>query len=64
MEWLNSLSTWVWGALAMLAGLAVFVQFAIPLGNWFWAFAETNALTLIALSVLGGVFAHAHKNSS
>jgi len=67
MEWLKSLGGWVWAALGLLAGGAVFAQFAMPLFHWFWDFAAGNALTLIALAILAGVpilASHTHKDSS
>lgn len=69
MEWLKSLGAWVWGALALLAGGAVFAQFALPLFNWFWTFAEANAMTLIALAVVASLpllvnLGHTHKEGA
>lgn len=53
MEFLKNLGTNVWGVIALLAGLAVFVEFGIPLGHWFWAWATQHAMVLIALAVVG-----------
>ena len=67
MDWLKALGGWVWSAIGLLAGLAVFVKFAVPLGDWFWGFAETHAVTLIALAIVAGVPAlvgHSHKDDS
>ena len=67
MEWLKALGTWVWAALGLLAGGAVFAQFAMPLFAWFWDFAAANALVLIALAIIAGVpllaAGHSHKDS-
>ena len=54
MDFLKTLGTNVWGLIALFAGLAVFVEFGIPLGHWFWAWASQNAMVLIALAVVGG----------
>lgn len=53
MQFLKDLGTNVWGVIALLAGLAVFVEFGIPLGHWFWVWATQNAMVLIALAVVG-----------
>ena len=53
MEFLKNLGTNVWGLISLFAGLAVFVEFGIPLGHWFWAWAGQNAMVLIALAVVG-----------
>lgn len=67
MEWLKALGVWVWAALGLLAGGAVFAQFAMPLFHWFWDFVAANALVLIALAIIAGVpmlAGHSHKDGS
>ena len=68
MDWLKSLGGWVWAALGLLAGGAVFAKFAMPLFDWFWGFAEVNVLTLIALAIVAGIpllaGQHSHKDGS
>lgn len=55
MDWLKSLGENIWYVLGALAGLALFVQFGIPLGNWVWQWFATNVMVVIALALVGGV---------
>lgn len=69
MDWLKAMGSWVWSALALLVGGAIFAQFALPLFQWFWGFAATNAQTLIALAIIAAVAGlvehnHNHKDKS
>ena len=67
MEWLKALNVWVWATLSLLAGGAIFAQFAMPLFAWVWGFVVANAMVLIALAVIAGVSflaaGHSHKES-
>ena len=65
MEWLKGLGTGAFGIVAALAGLALFVAFAIPLGHWTWEWVAggNNALVVIALAMVGGVGLWANRSS-
>lgn len=63
--WLKTLGEGAWSIVTSVIGLAVFVAFAIPLGQyvWDWVSDGNHALVLIAAAVVAGAASHIHTNT-